>query len=280
MRRRYRAFSVALILVAGSGLYLTRSPKKVAPVAPVVVQHKYVALGDSIASGEGLPSPSDSSACDRSDEAYPTVVAHALKLELKSFACTGATLTKGVLGAQGVNNLNVDSQVTQLFSVGDISLVTLTVGANDIGWVSMLSKCYTIDCGSTDDSAQLASKTTVVVSNLIKTLDILKNQPKIFVTGYYQLVPASSKSCDTILGISDREAVWIRQQDDALNKAIAGALTGYNNAHFVQPDFSGHEICTKDAWVQGLQDKAPFHPNSAGQNAIGQAIVTAFNANL
>jgi len=38
-----------------------------------------------------------------------------------------------------------------------------------------------------------------------------------------------------------------------------------------QPDFAGHQLCTPQPYVQGLNDAAPFHPTAAGQLAIALA---------
>jgi hypothetical protein len=37
------------------------------------------------------------------------------------------------------------------------------------------------------------------------------------------------------------------------------------------PNFSGHELCTSQPWVQNLTDPAPLHPNAAGGLAIAAA---------
>ena len=38
-----------------------------------------------------------------------------------------------------------------------------------------------------------------------------------------------------------------------------------------QPDFSGHQLCTPQPYVQGLGAAAPFHPTVLGQLAIALA---------
>ena len=51
--------------------------------------------------------------------------------------------------------------------------------------------------------------------------------------------------------------------------ALEGAQTfGYQT---VQPDFSGHELCTSSSYVQGPSDPAPLHPNARGQLVIALA---------
>ena len=36
----------------------------------------------------------------------------------------------------------------------------------------------------------------------------------------------------------------------------------------VRPHFEGHELCTRQPWVQGMSDTAPFHPSAAGELTI------------
>jgi hypothetical protein len=39
----------------------------------------------------------------------------------------------------------------------------------------------------------------------------------------------------------------------------------------VKPDFTGHQLCTTQPYVQGLGDPAPFHPTANGQLEIALA---------
>jgi hypothetical protein len=40
---------------------------------------------------------------------------------------------------------------------------------------------------------------------------------------------------------------------------------GFNS---VRPHVKGHELCTRQPWVQGMSDPAPFLPSAAGELAI------------
>jgi hypothetical protein len=46
----------------------------------------------------------------------------------------------------------------------------------------------------------------------------------------------------------------------------------------VKPDFTGHQLCTTQPYVQGLGDTAPFHPTALGQLAIALADQAALNS--
>ena len=72
------------------------------------------------------------------------------------------------------------------------------------------------------------------------------------------------------------EAAWLRAKVTALNTVIANVVNEYSFTHYVPLDFASHELCSADSWLQGLQDKAPFHPTIAGQNNIAQAVAKAY----
>jgi hypothetical protein len=57
---------------------------------------------------------------------------------------------------------------------------------------------------------------------------------------------------------------------DALNTILRN---GARTAGFltVRPDFTDHGICSPQSYVQGADDKAPFHPTASGQLAIALA---------
>jgi len=125
----------------------------------------FVSMGDSYASGEGNPrnvgaflaqgaagfTPYwDSDPCNRSTHGAPAQAA--LRLEKASpktsvtfvyVACTGATVTAGILGAQRANGQD-SSQIEQAGAIiGDrtIDVLTLSIGGNDVGFTSILSAC-------------------------------------------------------------------------------------------------------------------------------------------
>jgi lysophospholipase L1-like esterase len=251
------------------------------PVA-VTPSGSYVALGDSVAAGVGLKTDSDSSACDRTNQAYPNLVASALNYKLANLACSGATLPAGVLGQQDVNQLKAKPQLDQLFARTKPSLITMTIGANDAGWTAVFAKCYTGTCGTADDTAGVKQRLAVMGANLQKALAQIQqhygsNMPQIVVTGYHQVFPASlpAAGCTDLTGIDANELAWGRQQQAAINDTVQNAVKSFAVAKYVAVDFSGHELCAADPWVQGLGDKQPYHPTEAGQAAFAKQIEAA-----
>ena len=94
---------------------------------------KYVALGSSYAAGPGIPTQSGG-VCTRSSHNYANLVAAKLKLSLVDVSCSGATTANVLTTSQGTN-----SQIDAVTS--DTSLVTFTVGGNDIGYTATSLSC-------------------------------------------------------------------------------------------------------------------------------------------
>ena len=103
----------------------------------------YVALGDSYSSGVGAGDYSDGS-CDQSSNAYPVLWADAnAPASFANETCSGAT-TSSVLS----------SQLSPLSS--STTLVSITVGGNDVGFSSVMETCVlesTSSCVSAVDAA-------------------------------------------------------------------------------------------------------------------------------
>ena len=81
----------------------------------------YVALGDSVAAGLGLPmSPNASSQdvqCGRSPAAYPNIVASRQNLHLTNLACQGATVGD-LVTQQHMSGPNPSAQLSNAFANG------------------------------------------------------------------------------------------------------------------------------------------------------------------
>jgi lysophospholipase L1-like esterase len=242
---------------------------------------KYVSLGDSIAAGAGLPlldnSP-ESQACARSGQAYPQLVAAKLKAEHTQIACSGASLPSGVLGPQTVGSLTLPAQIDRAFANGQPDIITLTVGTNDVHWADFLRKCYAATCGTAEDSQNANGLILNMYQNLRTALDTIDQksgykQPKVVVTGYFQPLSNDNAACVDTQGLSSDEISWIRWQVTKINAAIRVATWGSDSAQYASIDFTGHELCSATPWLQGLADPASYHPNAAGQAAIGDAVL-------
>ncbi|HET7827381.1 MAG TPA: SGNH/GDSL hydrolase family protein [Candidatus Saccharimonadales bacterium] len=232
-------------------------------------------MGDSVAAGAGLNAyPADS--CNRSQSAYPYLVAAALKYTLVNVTCAGAKTTAGILQPQGP----YAPQLPKLFDAGTPKLVTITVGTNDIDWTSAIMSCYQLQCSAATLPANVKAAESVLRTNMHEVLDDISNHygnhaPEVIVTGYYQAFSAAA-TCSDLRGA---DPVTLAASANAvmgsLNQTIEGSTSAYLFARFAPVDFIGHELCTAEPWVQGLSDKAPFHPTAGGQSAYAKAVEVA-----
>lgn len=274
MKRLIKTIVMSLVLVMGfSGSALAVSQPQT-----------YVALGDSVAAGAGLPVSSNASdedvLCRRSTQAYPYVVAQTTGMSLQHFACTGAKTDEGVYDDQEIDSGIVPAQLDRAFGTGTPGLITITIGANDARWTQFLRQCYYFRCGYGIDTGRSA----VYLADLRLELNILMAKihqmsegtpPPVLINGYYN--PFSTRTCEEIPAITTSEAAWLDERVASLNRAINVTVSRYSYAHYVPVDFSGHDLCSSSPWVQGLRDDIPFHPTAVGQRAIAQENIAAYN---
>jgi len=239
----------------------------------------YVALGDSVAAGLGLPRSSTATSqdvqCGRSPAAYPSIVASSQNLRLVNLACTGAT-AGDLVTQQHMNGPNPSAQLSRAFAGGAPALITITAGANDAHWADFLRSCYASDCTSSASTFTANSLLVLLQAKLTYAMQSLQNrianggvQTKVVVAGYYN--PVSSKCVSSQL--SQAEITWLTAETNALNQTIRDVVSHYSFATFVPTSFVGHDICSSAPWLQGLRDPAPFHPTSTGQRVIANAIL-------
>ena len=77
--------------------------------------------------------------------------------------------------------------------------------------------------------------------------------------------------------ITSQEIAWVNNGVQQLNQLLQSVAQSHSQfVRFAPVDFTGHDICSTDPWVQGLTDSAPIHPTVNGQQAIANAIVRAY----
>lgn len=283
MKRRILAALAAVAL--GLGFAGAGAASAAAAQPPAVV--KYVALGDSIAAGQGGGVPLDS--CARTDGGYAAQLDDVPRINLlRNAACTGATIE---------DTWDQLSQVNR-----GTTLVTLTVGANDLGLDEVYAQCATVPDGG-DLNACLAAVQAAIggAPALVEPLAMLigaiaQRAPNatIVVTGYPHLLePVNLELCLEFLSIEVCQAlsslvVAVNTATDALNAAIEGAvaLAAGTGANVVYADvvdaFAGHGMqlvpeAPSDPWfgTDPVNDPAGFlHPTFEGYTAYMQVILS------
>ncbi|MEO6511676.1 MAG: SGNH/GDSL hydrolase family protein [Nocardioides sp.] len=240
-------------------------PASGAKPAPVV----YDALGDSYASGYGVP---PYAACGRSDAAYAVQVDGRKHIALDDFvACAGATTATLVSGGQ-LNSLDAGT-----------GLVTIQIGGNDIGWSSVVGACLIgsdAQCAGAL-KASLATVTTVLPARLQSVYaQVATRAPgaAVLVVGYPRLF---SPEYGSYLGASPAEKQALNDGADTLNGVLQHAATA---AGFTFVDvthrFVDHGVNAPEPWVTGAFDPAAFHPNALGYAAYTGAVTSAAKPQL
>jgi len=253
-----------LIVLAGLGVGIQRIVHETVQTT-MPGQSYIVSLGDSVAAGAGLSDtggrkPGD---CDVSEKAYPTLLGKQLHKSVEQFACSGATIS----AQTSANNL-LKTQYKAAKQFLPDSDVVVYAGANDIGWLQLLSSCVQTDCATDDTSAALLAKLPTLQADMTALLTQLQQSAphRIVVNTYYNLLEPTD-TCFAGAGVTPDEVGFIAAQEGLFNTAIGLAATQLN-IPTVAVDFSGHSLCSEQPWIQGVADRAPLHPNALGQQQI------------
>ena len=241
--------------------------------APAAAQSSvnYVALGDSYSSGVGAGNYSDGS-CEQSANAYSALWAKASDPgSYKTEACSGAT-TSSVISSQ-LSGLSAST-----------TLVSITVGGNDVGFSSVMETCVifsTSSCVSAVDNAEneVANDLPGELNSVLADIAADAPNARVVVLDYPDLYDLSkSSSC---IGLSTTDRTDLNQGANELDAAIQAAAARYGDVFAdVRPAFAGHEICDSNSWLNSvdwfdLGDS--YHPTAAGQ-ADGYLPVFTANA--
>ncbi len=155
MRETTTSFLRVFRLVVACGLFAT-VPMSLGVVSAARLKGNasaspaYVAMGDSYASGEGLPSnattyisPSNNDGCHRSVMAYPALVAASLNVGLGQFETYGSG---GFVACSGANSRDLlkgqNGEPAQLSALSSATRwVTVTAGGDDLHFSNVLLAC-------------------------------------------------------------------------------------------------------------------------------------------
>jgi lysophospholipase L1-like esterase len=227
----------------------------------------YAALGDSYSSGVGTGSYILDSACKRSVYAYPYLFAQKHPgTSLAFVACSGAK----------TSNL-LTTQIQAVTST--TTLVTLSIGGNDIGFSNLIYQCTLSDCSAALDNTRANLESTLggaldEVYNRVKSSAAFGAQ--IVVLGYPRVF---ASSCFGTLGISSTEQTKANALATALDSVTAAhALKDGVTYKSALAAFTGHAVCSSSPWLNGLNllnTGESYHPNRNGHSAGYLPLVTA-----
>lgn len=251
---------------------------------------RYVAVGSSFAAGPGITVQAGGSPerCARSEDNYARLTARRLQLKLVDVTCSGAT-TAHVLGAW--NELPPQIDVLN----DDTSLVTITIGGNDVGYISGLravscltreragqgqaeTKCHSMPPLRPDAWQKLERDMRNIV------VEIRKRAPKarIIFVDYLTVLPTRGACAATPLpaGQADQSRATA-----ARLAALTAKVAQESDSEILQASAlsRGHSACDRDPWVTGYPSPgmkifAPYHPTARGMAAVADALVKKIRA--
>lgn len=251
---------------------------------------RYVALGDSYAAGPLVPAQTGRPAgCRRSDNNYPAVLAHSAGFEdFTDVSCSGAT-TEDMTAPQEVNPGPNPPQLDALD--GSESLVTVTIGGNDIGFGEIIQECVTRSSqnllgaacrdfyteGGEDQLTGRIDEASSDVADLLSEIRDRAPAARIAAVGYPSILPDEGPGCYPVAPFSAGDTAYLRDVEKRLNGMLAeeAAEAGVDYVDTYTPTI-GHDICQLpgEKWVEGLvptSPAAPVHPNAQGMRAMAAA---------
>ena len=245
------------LAVLGSALVGLLGPLLLQPAQAAAPS--YVALGDSYASGTGTRSYiSDGTSCQRSTQAYPSLIAAARGYALNFRACSGARIP--------------DVTATQLSALTPAtSYVTISVGGNDAGFADVLTSCalpsWASNCNGKIDGAQAFVNNTLPgqLAALYSSIRARSPQAKVVVVGYPRIF--MGEDCNAFTWFSPAEQSRLNQMADLINTrtAAAASAAGFSFANPTSA-FIGHAVCDNPEWINGLSSpiSESYHPKATG----------------
>lgn len=253
---------------------------------------RYVALGDSNASGAGLPTPETGAPenCYRTESGYPSLAAKKLAQdEFESVACSGA----GMNAFSADMALYPDGKAPPQFNAleGNETVISVTIGDNDVGYGEVTETCLKAKSPSdtpcadeyvTSGGNKLEQVVATLAAPLGEKLEAIHDRSpraKIFVVGYAPLVPADGAGCWGRVNVSKSDARLVFDWQKALNQTLRTTAETHD-ALYVDLFGAGigHDACQPESkrWTNPVNDVGaagwPLHPNLAGSKAAAAAL--------
>jgi lysophospholipase L1-like esterase len=301
MRATLRATAATLIAITLAALALPTAAHagQLRPDGPQSgLTGPFVALGDSFAAGNLIPSSPAGTpvGCLRSSHDYGADAAAALGVTgYVDATCNGATtvsMTQGQSVPLGTN----PPQFSAL--AADDSVVTLTIGGDDIGFTGILETCAKLSltdlignpcqrhyqAGGTDQLVAAINAAAPKVAAVLQGIETRAPDARVLLVGYPDILPTTGDGCWPLVPFAFGDVPYLRGIEVDLNQMLAQTAAA-NGATFVDTYQAtiGHDACagasTKD--VEGLVPTSlayPFHPNQRGEQAMAQQVVAALNS--
>ena len=275
-------------LIAIATAAITATTAAAAAIGP------YVSLGDSYTAAPLVPTPTGNPIlCGRSTNNYPSDVARVLgPSSFTDASCSSAT-TADMTQPQNLYGLQTNPPQFNALA-GNDALVTVGIGGNDAGLISVAEECAKLDAttpfgtpcknhytaGGSDPNVAAINATGPKVASVLQGIHSRAPSAKVLIVGYPDGLPTNGTACWPFVPITAGDITYFNGLEQQLNQVIATQAAN-NNATFVDTWNSsiGHDACKPPgvAWVNGIVPTSaafPLHPNQAGEaNMARQSLI-------
>jgi len=265
----------------------------VLPAAAAQAADEMVALGDSYAAGPLIPVQLPPFGCLKSSSNYGRLSAIQLGASpYRDATCSGAK-TNHMTSPQGVTPGPNPPQFDSLTAT--TTLVTITIGGNDIGFSGIAEDCFSQNNTGTpcqdryvtangDEISQRIQATRPKVDAVLQGIHTRSPNAQVLVVNYAQILPEAPPYCWPVVPISDGDAPYVSAKERELNQMLADSAAA-NGATLVDwyAASVGHDACQPPGikWVEGAvptSAAAPVHPNLLGMKGAADLVIAAANA--
>jgi lysophospholipase L1-like esterase len=270
-----------------------------ATAATASAAERYVALGDSYTSGPLIPNQhGDPIDCGRSDHNYPSFAANAIKPASFTDVSCGSAETQHMaspqtgLPAGGTNPPQFDALKAST------TLVSVGIGGNDAGLVSVGEKCGELDATSptgqkckdyytvngrdtVDDRIQAAAPKVAAV---LEGIHARSPAARVLIVGYPDVTARNGASCWPVVPLSPADMAYVDSLLVRINAMIAAQAAAHDTEYVdTYNDSIGHDVCKTppNKWFEALVPTAPaypLHPNVMGEESMGRSLLKVYRA--
>lgn len=249
-------------------------------------QLNYVAMGDSVAAEPDVPDPAPPPGCQKSTNNYPSVLARRIKpTNFVDVTCSGATAADITSREQPTSDGTEPPQIDAVNA--GTTLITVTVGGNDVGLAFDASQCWAASIESPPCKDKFVTNGVDSISAAIDAHmpvwaamidDIRANAPsaRIILVGYPTYIRPGGCFADQPVLPEDADyfQAKVNELDDRQKQLADDKAISYFDT---RPLSVGHDMCAapKERYVEGFitaNPAAPLHPNAMGAAAIGNAL--------
>ena len=273
-----------------------------------------MAIGDSLASGEGNPGTGwTDTACHRSHNAWPEQVArnfvenYQTTVTFLSYACSGANLENLYRTYQNgappqVVAARWDIGAPKGSSTRRIDALLLSVGVNDLGLVdkqgriegfsSILKQCALTNCQRdlSPEFARLPGLYAALNQSIRANLKVAHVYAADYPAWIFTNAAGHFETCGVFDAMSNGDASWVATQGLHLDQILATAAARYNwRVTATSGSFLHHGYCAGSAswyrsWsdsydIQG-DDRGTAHPTYNGHYRIAQLVSARVKSEL